>query len=82
MKIILNILFLGVLGLIIYGYYLNAGSPPEGEKFIGSGVFLFAFVFLPLFIYHRYKGRDLSKYRLFPDKKMNEEHEKNKRNKS
>ena len=29
----------------------------NGVKLIGFGVLLFAFVIMPLFIYHRYKGR-------------------------
>jgi hypothetical protein len=78
MKAILWLVFISVLGLIIYGYYINNSEYNGGEKYIGAGVFLFAFVLMPLFIYHRYKDRDLKKYRLFPTKEMNEEHEKRK----
>ncbi len=79
MKAILWLVFISVIGLIIYGYYINSSEYEGGEKYIGAGVFLFAFVLMPLFIYHRYKGRDLKQYRLFPTKEMNKEYKKNKK---
>lgn len=39
-------------------------NPGRGDKFIGIGVLILAFALMPLFLYHRYKGKDLSKYRL------------------
>lgn len=62
MKIVLRILLLLALGLIGYGYYLNTSGQEMGEKFIGSGVVIFAFILMPLFIYHRYKNKDLRNY--------------------
>jgi hypothetical protein len=79
MKTIIWLIFIAVSGFIIYGYYLNSYEYNGGERFIGTGVFLFAFVLMPLFIYHRYKGRDLKQYRLFPTKEMNEDHKNKKR---
>lgn len=79
MKTILWLIFISVLGLILCGYYVNSYEYSGGEKYIGAGVLLFAFVLMPLFIYHRYKDRDLKQYRLFPTKKMNEEYDKKKR---
>ena len=64
MKIVLYIVFGVLAGLIAYGFYINAGEPGAGEKFIGFGVLTFAFIFMPLFIYHRYNGKDLSRYSL------------------
>jgi len=74
MKIVLRLLLLLVLGLIGYGYYLNLDESGAGEKFIGFGVVLFAFILMPLFIYFRYKDKDLRNYSLKdfanpPDKK-------------
>jgi len=75
MKLVLKIIFVIAAGMVIYGFYINSTNVGEGEKFIGIGVLLFAFVLMPLFIYHRYKDKDLSKYRLFQnqneDKKDN-----------
>ena len=78
MKAILWLVFISVISLIIYGYYINSSDYGGGEKYIGAGVFLFAFVLMPLFIYHRYKGRDLKQYRLFPTEEMNKEYKKKK----
>ena len=74
MKTVLRLLLLMVIGLIAYGYYLNDAAAGTGEKFIGFGVLLFAFILMPLFIYQRYKNKDLRNYSLKdfanpPDKK-------------
>jgi len=57
MKIILNILVFVVLILILGGYIFKNTSTINGNMFIGIGVVLFAFILMPLFIYHRYNGR-------------------------
>ncbi len=62
MKIILKIILVIVIGFVAFGYYMNSNNNGEGEKFIGIGVLLFAFILMPIFIYHRYNGRDLSRY--------------------
>ena len=64
MKIALRIIMALIFGFALFGFYTNSVNEGEGEKFIGIGVLLFAFVLMPLFIYHRYNGRDLSKYSL------------------
>jgi len=72
MKIFLRIILAIVMGFIVYGYYKNYSNVGAGEKFIGLGVLLFGFVLMPIFIYHRYKNKDLSSYSL---KKSGEEKE-------
>lgn len=57
MKTALKILFILSFGLIILGYVLLNFTQLNGTLFIGIGVFSFAFVLIPLFIYVRYKGR-------------------------
>jgi len=74
MKTGLRLILFFALGLIVYGYYLNSSATGAGEKFIGIGVLVFAFILMPLFIYHRYKNKDLRNYSLKdfanpPDKK-------------
>ena len=64
MKTGLRLILLLVLGLIVYGYYLNSSATGTGEKFIGIGVMVFAFILMPLFIYSRYKNKDLRNYSL------------------
>lgn len=62
MKAVLISILVIVLGFIAYGYYVNSEELAEGEKFIGIGVLIFSFVLMPLFIYHRYKNKDLRNY--------------------
>ena len=74
MKTGLRMILLLVFGLIGYGFYLNSDDAGSGEKFIGIGVMIFAFILMPLFIYYRYRNKDLRNYSLKdfanpPDKK-------------
>lgn len=62
MKLVLKILFFAVLSGIIYGLYLIRVQHVLGEKIVGVSVLVLCFVLMPLFIYHRYKGKDLSRY--------------------
>ena len=62
MKIVLRLLLIAVLILIGFGYYLNLEESGDGEKFIGFGVVLFAFILMPMFIYYGYKEKDLRNY--------------------
>lgn len=62
MKYIIGLLFLGSTGSIITGFVLK--PEPIAEKLIGLGVVgLFLFV-IPLFTYHRWKGRKVNDYML------------------
>lgn len=72
LKKIVYIVFFIVLGTISYGYYIKSDTPQDGEKIIGIGVLLFAFVLMPLFIYLRYRGRDLSHFTFNQPKKDEE----------
>jgi len=78
MKTILRIVLVIILIFVGFGFYTNLTNEGEGEKFIGIGVLMFAFILMPLFIYHRYKGKDLTQYSL--DNMLNEI-EKNKEKK-
>ena len=78
MKTVLRIVLIIIVVIVAFGFYTNYNTEGEGEKLIGIGVLMFAFVLMPLFIYHRYKGRDLSNYSL--DNMLNEI-EKNKKEK-
>lgn len=62
MKKVLKIVLIIVIALISYGFYINFNNSGTGEKFIGIGVVIFAFILMPLFIFHRYNGKDLSRY--------------------
>lgn len=62
MKYIIGLIFIASVGSIITGFILK--PDPIAEKLIGSGVVgLFIFV-IPLFTYHRWKGRKVNDYML------------------
>lgn len=56
MKILIKIILYLVIALIVFGYILES-TAKEGKLFIGIGVVLFASVFMPLFVYYRYKDK-------------------------
>ncbi len=62
MKRFLQIFFLANIILLVFGYYIKADDIIQGNRYIGIAVVVFAFVFLPLFLYYRYKGRTLKEY--------------------
>ena len=63
MKKTLIIMFLLILGGIIYGTYLkNFIDFSKGERVIGFTVLFGTFVYLPLFLYNRWKGKSLKDY--------------------
>ena len=62
MKTLLRALLIVCLVLIATGFYFNMEQVGTGERYIGIGVLILAFVLMPLFIYHRYKDKDLSNY--------------------
>jgi len=64
MKIALITILVVVIGLIGYGYYLKNIGNFDGEIVIGIGVLVVAFVLMPLFIFHRYKNKDLSNFNI------------------
>ena len=57
MKSFLKILFILILGITLLGYYFENFSTINGKLYIGIAVVLFAFIFMPLFVYYRYKDR-------------------------
>ena len=72
MKYIIRILLAIVLGFIAFGYYHKNSGHEEGDKWIGIGILIMAFILMPLFIYHRYKNKNLNDYMFKTDKKDSE----------
>lgn len=64
MKYVISTILVVVLGMLTYGFYIKSNGDTNGEIIIGIGVLMVAFVLMPLFIYHRYKDKDLSSFRL------------------
>ena len=58
MKYILKFLFLGILLSLSSGLYINTGGDNLlGNKVIGFTVLAAAFIFMPLFLVYRWKGK-------------------------
>ena len=65
MKYFLRILFLGILISLAYGLYINSsGNTLLGNKIIGFTVLSASFVFMPIFLFYRWKGKRLKDYTL------------------
>jgi hypothetical protein len=65
MKIALRFLFVLLLVGLTYGtYHKNSIDIAQGDKIIGFSVLFAVLVFLPLFLYHRWKGKRLKDYTL------------------
>ena len=70
MRVFLNILFWSLASSLFLGLYLKERFANDiSEILIGFSVLALSFLYLPLFLYHRYKGKYLSKY-TFNDKKL------------
>ena len=76
MKIVLITILILVLGTISYGFYLKNTGDVNGEITIGIGVLAIAFVLMPLFIYHRYKNKNIKDFTFDKYRKDLEEHNK------
>jgi len=57
MKYIVTILFIIILGVGIFGHLYEFQEEDFDKKVIGLSILAFSFIWMPLFIYYRYKGR-------------------------
>lgn len=64
MKYFIQVLVIIVIAGIATGYYLKSQGNESGEVVIGVSVLLIAFVFMPLFIYYRYKDKDIKNFKI------------------
>lgn len=71
MKIALKIMFVVFLVWMILGMYLIHTEHEKAEMVMGLGVFYFSFLFMPFFIYYRYRDGKYKKY-ILNDKKLRE----------
>lgn len=74
MKRAIQILFFAILIAIGTGYYFkNSGDDLTGDRIIGIAVLASAFLLMPLFIYHRSRGKNIQNYMLTKEnfEKMN-----------
>lgn len=64
MVLFLRIFLIAVVTVIGIGFYYKTDDPATGDLLIGLALVAGFFVLMPLFIYHRYNGRDLQRYML------------------
>ena len=64
MRIVLIILFLLIAASVAFGFYIKPVDYRTGEFCIGIGISALFFLWMPLFIYHRWKDKKLSDYTL------------------
>ena len=64
MKYILQFLvLLSIIG-ICYGLYLKPVNTETGDLFVGLSLVLLIFITMPIFIYRRWKNKDVKDYML------------------
>jgi len=68
MKLALKILFVVFILWMITGAYLVNTAHEKAEIVMGLGVLFLSFIFMPLFIYYRYKDGKYKKYILNDEK--------------
>lgn len=68
MKIVLKVLFVIFTVWMIIGIYLTHQLHQKAQMVIGSGVLFLFFIFMPIFIYYRYKDGKYKKYIINDDK--------------
>lgn len=64
MKYLLSILLIAVLIGLATGFYLKPEDPKTGDLLIGLSTLVGFFVLMPLFIFHRWRGKNLKDYML------------------
>ena len=64
MKYFLIILFFLVAAGTITGFVVRSSDPPTGDLIIGLSVAAGFFVLMPLFIYHRWRDKNVKDYML------------------
>jgi len=80
MKVFLIVLFLALAVTLIFGFYVRFTDPKTGEFCIGISIAVLFLIWMPLFIYHRWKNKDVKDYLLTKENidKMREEGRKKK----
>ncbi len=80
MKFLIIFILILTLGMLGTGFYLKNTGNANGEIVIGLGVLLVAFILMPLFIYHRYKNKNMADFTFDKFRKDLEERSKSDKN--
>jgi uncharacterized membrane protein (DUF485 family) len=80
MKFVIIFVLILSLGMLGTGFYLKNSGDVNGEIMIGLGVLMVAFILMPLFIYHRYKNKNMADFTFDKFRKDLEERSKSDKN--
>ena len=64
MRIVLIIVFIAIVACGCYGFYIRPEDYSTGELCVGLSIVGLFFVWMPLFIYHRWRKRSFKDYML------------------
>ena len=64
MRTVLIIIFILITASLAFGFYIKSEDLKMGALFIGIGISGLFFVWMPLFIYHRWKNKSFKDYML------------------
>ena len=64
MRLLLYIFFITAVILASYGFYIGQEDLATSQLFIGLGITTLFFIWMPIFVYYRWKGKDVTKYML------------------
>ena len=62
MRILLYIFFIVAVILASYGFYIGQEDLAISQLCIGLGVTTLFFIWMPTFVYYRWKGKDVTQY--------------------
>jgi hypothetical protein len=64
MRLLLYIFFITAVVLASYGFYIGQENLATSQLCIGLGITTLFFIWMPIFVYYRWKGKDVTKYML------------------
>ncbi len=64
MRSLLYIFFITAVVLASYGFYIGQENLATSQLCIGLGITTLFFIWMPIFVYYRWKGKDVTKYML------------------
>ena len=64
MRLLLYIFFITAAVLASYGFYIGQENLATSQLCIGLGITTLFFIWMPIFVYYRWKGKDVTKYML------------------
>jgi len=69
MKIVLKTFFIFFIFALIIGIYLKYNNHPKADIILGLDILFLSFIFMPLFIFYRYRNGKYKKYVIDPNSK-------------